>query len=367
MIQSLLIGISLVASFFGLLKTPISHLDYDWQHPPFNLGSTNFPTSADSLTNPASTDSVATVSHSSQHSNANDAIEAIEAKLGIGASTPVANTIFAGIATGQSGYTTYATTTSLVSTNILANGSSTLQNFTFVNATGTRATTTNFYSTTASSTDLYSTTFRGGGLSACTGTSFLQWNGGSFVCGTPTVATGINTFSTTSVQNLATTTIRSSEMPSGSYCELNLDAPNLVGEATATTTSDIYMAFNWNTDSTHNSYSWDHLSNTTNTFDGDEFIFGFRIVRQGNGSDGRYRLKHSNVKFSNLATVPKMGSMNGSTMASTTAFIDTNPSTNVRAGNFIWATSTLVSTIDIWPSVSGANFATSTKISVMCY
>ena len=44
--------------------------------------STNFPTSLDTLTNPYSTDKVATVSHSSQHSNANDAIEALEAKVG---------------------------------------------------------------------------------------------------------------------------------------------------------------------------------------------------------------------------------------------------------------------------------------------
>lgn len=46
------------------------------------LGATSFPTSLDSLTNPNPTDSTATVSHSSQHSNANDAIEALEAKVG---------------------------------------------------------------------------------------------------------------------------------------------------------------------------------------------------------------------------------------------------------------------------------------------
>jgi len=45
--------------------------------------STNFPTSLDTLTNPTATDSVATVSHASQHANANDALEALEAKVGI--------------------------------------------------------------------------------------------------------------------------------------------------------------------------------------------------------------------------------------------------------------------------------------------
>lgn len=43
---------------------------------------TNFPTSLDSLTNPQGTDSVEAVSHAAQHANANDAIEALEAKVG---------------------------------------------------------------------------------------------------------------------------------------------------------------------------------------------------------------------------------------------------------------------------------------------
>ena len=43
---------------------------------------TNFPTSLDSLTNPQGTDSVLAVQHAAQHANANDAIEALEAKVG---------------------------------------------------------------------------------------------------------------------------------------------------------------------------------------------------------------------------------------------------------------------------------------------
>lgn len=42
----------------------------------------NFPSSLDSLTNPVATDKVADVDHASQHSNLNDAVEAIEAKVG---------------------------------------------------------------------------------------------------------------------------------------------------------------------------------------------------------------------------------------------------------------------------------------------
>lgn len=48
---------------------------------------TNFPVSLDTLTNPTSTDSLVTVSHASQHADANDAIEALEAKVGINESS----------------------------------------------------------------------------------------------------------------------------------------------------------------------------------------------------------------------------------------------------------------------------------------
>ena len=46
---------------------------------------TNYPTSLDNFTNPTANDSLNLPSHSTQHANANDAIEAIEAKLGLGA------------------------------------------------------------------------------------------------------------------------------------------------------------------------------------------------------------------------------------------------------------------------------------------
>ena len=136
------------------------------------LGATSFPTSLDSLTNPATTDSVATVSHSGQHSNANDAIEALEAKVGIGASTAVNNSIFVGDGTGTSAFSTSATSSNFYSTNWLASGSSTLQRFTATHSTTTNATTTDFYvSTLASSTALRSNTGIIGNLTvtSCTG------------------------------------------------------------------------------------------------------------------------------------------------------------------------------------------------------
>lgn len=48
---------------------------------------TNFPEEIDSFLNPLSTDSVAIVSHAAQHSDTNDAIEALEAKVGKNNST----------------------------------------------------------------------------------------------------------------------------------------------------------------------------------------------------------------------------------------------------------------------------------------
>jgi hypothetical protein len=46
----------------------------------------NFPTSLDNFTNPTSGNTLDSPSHSQQHSDANDALEALEAKLGVGAS-----------------------------------------------------------------------------------------------------------------------------------------------------------------------------------------------------------------------------------------------------------------------------------------
>lgn len=47
---------------------------------------TNFPTSLDTLTNPLAGDPTTNPSHALQHANANDAIEALEAKVGINGS-----------------------------------------------------------------------------------------------------------------------------------------------------------------------------------------------------------------------------------------------------------------------------------------
>lgn len=65
----------------------------------------SFPATLDALTNPVGTDYQSVVDHASQHANANDAIEALEAKLGITASTPTAGKYLYSTGTGLSAWT----------------------------------------------------------------------------------------------------------------------------------------------------------------------------------------------------------------------------------------------------------------------
>ncbi len=91
-------------------------------------------------------------------------------------------------ATGQTSTTSLAKLevgfNSALGGSFLARGSSTLQNFTFINATGTSATTTSWFSTTASSTNLFGQLINGFGLATCQSGSFLTWASGSFGCDT---------------------------------------------------------------------------------------------------------------------------------------------------------------------------------------
>lgn len=64
----------------------------------------NFPTSLDNFTNPASGNTLDSPSHSLQHSDINDAVEALEAKVGIGAS-PAGSATAGQVLTAQGGGT----------------------------------------------------------------------------------------------------------------------------------------------------------------------------------------------------------------------------------------------------------------------
>lgn len=160
---------------------------YDAGSNDIKVGAISYPSSLDSLTNPLPGDSVAVVSHSAQHANENDAIEALEAKLGVTSSTALVNSVLTGNGSGSSIWSTFATTSSIYSTNITAIGSTTLQNFSFLNATGTQATTTNL--TVSSVTSSVLSTNATGGIGAVTIGSGLLYSGNTL-----SVTTGSSVF-----------------------------------------------------------------------------------------------------------------------------------------------------------------------------
>lgn len=89
------------------------------------MATTNFPTSLDtisSLPNPGSGDITTAPSHASQHDVENDAIRAIEAKIGVGASTPTANKVLRATGTGTTAYAQVGLTTDVTGTLPVANG-----------------------------------------------------------------------------------------------------------------------------------------------------------------------------------------------------------------------------------------------------
>jgi hypothetical protein len=82
---------------------------------------TNFPASLDSLTNPTSSDSLNSPSHSAQHANSNDAIEALQAKVGADSSAVTSSLDYKvaqleAISHGKILQVVYGTTSTLAST-----------------------------------------------------------------------------------------------------------------------------------------------------------------------------------------------------------------------------------------------------------
>jgi hypothetical protein len=103
----------------------------------------NFPTSLDNFTNPSSGNTLDSPSHSLQHSDINDAVEALEAKLGIGASPAGSATSGQVLTASTGGTTTWSTPTApgliqIVPTSVAVGSGSgsvdALGNVTFTNA-----------------------------------------------------------------------------------------------------------------------------------------------------------------------------------------------------------------------------------------
>lgn len=82
----------------------------------------NFPSSADTFTNPTATSKRNSPSLAGQQSDQNDAIEALESKIGTGASTPTANKVLRGTGTGITVYAQVDVTTDITGVLPVANG-----------------------------------------------------------------------------------------------------------------------------------------------------------------------------------------------------------------------------------------------------
>ena len=76
----------------------------------------NYPTSLDAFANPTTNDFLNSPNHVQQHSDINDAVEALEAKLGISASTPTSGKLLRGTGVGSSAWDKDAPTGTIVGT-----------------------------------------------------------------------------------------------------------------------------------------------------------------------------------------------------------------------------------------------------------
>lgn len=211
------------------------------------LGSISYPSSLDNFVNPGATDSVATVSHSAQHSNANDAIEALEAKVGITSSTAMSGSVLTGNGSGSSIWSTYATTTAwsaitASTTNLTAFGSTTLQDFTYKNATGTSATTTRLAITGLSGQIPYANSSGsilpvtiGTGLSFSGGTLSTAASASSQVASTTRYATGSIAATTTGMLSGQTIFVVVT------FCSQNTNSVGLFVKPTSGATSTLQL------------------------------------------------------------------------------------------------------------------------------
>lgn len=99
---------------------------------------TNFPTSLDALTNPLGTDTLASPDHAGQHANANDAIEALQTKVGVNSSAVTASLDYkiaqAATLTGVQTLTNKQLTAPEETWNIVASASAGALNFDVVTA-----------------------------------------------------------------------------------------------------------------------------------------------------------------------------------------------------------------------------------------
>lgn len=92
----------------------------------------NFPSSLDNFTNPTSSNTLDNPSHSSQHSDINDAVEAIETKLGIGVSPAGSASVGQVLGISSAGTSTWTSSISSasISSTLISGGTVSLSTFT---------------------------------------------------------------------------------------------------------------------------------------------------------------------------------------------------------------------------------------------
>jgi len=168
--------------FFGNVET------YDNGDSEPSYGAVSYPTSLDTFTNPASGDRTNSPSHATQHANANDALEALEAKVGADGSAVTTSHDYklSGVTgsdkavslTGSETLTNKTLTSPTINTPTIATGTlatstltgnTSITNFTATNGTTTNATSTNIKTTSLTIGSDYITDITGTGLSLSNG------------------------------------------------------------------------------------------------------------------------------------------------------------------------------------------------------
>jgi len=205
-----------------------------------------YPGTLDTLTNPSGTQYLDSPSHSTQHSDLNDAIEALESKVGVGSGTPTVNKVMVGSGNGTatwSGTWNSATLgTPAITGGTVANslvGTSTITGGTLSGAmligtvqhtggtvTGAQLGTNTITGGTATSTVLNSNTV---GTPTITGGSWTTGTISTSVLGTPTITGG--TLSSSTINNAV---ISTASITGGSVNSINLGTPTITVGSDAT-------------------------------------------------------------------------------------------------------------------------------------
>jgi len=206
----------------------------------------------------------------------------------------------------------------------------------------------------ASSTVATTTDFYGANLATCQSTNALTWTNGRFGCVAVTTS-GPTVFSTTTAQQMSTTTFRTSDgsLPDKTNWEITFVSPKTLGANAITS-----MSFNGvrTTTYTQSSYVSDGTPAIENTLNGTE-------VQLYNAATGGFVLQqqHYQIRISNNTGMPVFGDWKG-WMTSTTS---SHQLGNVREGMFFASTTDAITRIDIGMDDPLAMFGTSTQIQIL--